>query len=240
MQLILFDIDGTLIRGEGMGSLAMKRALEETYNVSAVSDDRLTSIPFNGRSDPAILADMAELLGILPDVFDRGFSRYKSTFMKKLTQTVADSRTKRVLPGVNEVLEHLHGHPHVQLGLVTGNFHGGARIKLEPFQLNEYFPFGGFGDDGADRRDIVEAAHARGEKHLNRRVPADSVLVIGDTVHDVAAAQAHNFAAIGLETGGVSGEDFAAAQADAWFPHINAEFSEFVDAWVGRKRQPVK
>ena len=41
------------------------------------------------------------------------------------------------------------------VGLLTGNFEAGARIKLEYFDLWRYFRCGAYGDDAADRNALV-------------------------------------------------------------------------------------
>src|SRR5690606_12699384 len=63
-----------------------------------------------------------------------------------------------VLPGVHGALEALETHPGFTVGLLTGNFVRGAEIKLSHFDLWQRFPFGAFGDDHVDRRDLVPVA----------------------------------------------------------------------------------
>ena len=55
---------------------------------------------------------------------------------------------KHLKPGIKEVLDILKTmNNRYALGLLTGNIEHGARMKLEPFDLNHYFAFGAFGSD---------------------------------------------------------------------------------------------
>jgi phosphoglycolate phosphatase-like HAD superfamily hydrolase len=134
---------------------------------------------------------------------------------------------------VREAVEVLAGLPGVRQGLLTGNVEEGARRKLEPFDLNRFFPFGGFGDDIHDRREIAAQAHVRGVEHAGTAVPPERVAVIGDTVHDVTAARAHGFLAVAVETGGVASDELAAAGADVVFSDLAADGG--LVAWLDRR-----
>jgi len=230
VHLLLFDIDGTLFRGEGVGSVALKRAFEDVFGVAAVENGALKGIPFNGRSDPAIIADMAAALGIEAEAFTDATGRFRESYLAHLTERVAESTRKRLLPGAAELIPRLHEDPRVALGLLTGNIEAGARIKLGAFDFNRFFPFGGFGDDGVDRTVLARCARERGEEHHRRRFEPVSVLVVGDTVHDVAAARANGFTAVGVETGGVASDAMLAAGAAAVFPGLDGDFPGWLEA----------
>ena len=228
MHLILFDIDGTLFRGEGVGSLALKRAFEDVFGVAAVENQDLRAVPFNGRSDPAIVADMAAMLGIESDVFREASDRFREVYLERLREVVEVSNRKRLLPGASDLIPQLHDHSRVALGLLTGNIEAGARIKLGAFDFNRFFPFGGFGDDGVERPVLARRAHERGEAHHVRRFDTARVLVVGDTVHDVTAARTNGFAAVGVETGGVPAEAMLSAGAEAVFAGLDGAFPEWL------------
>ena len=115
------------------------------------------------------------------------------------------------LPGVPALLETLQAREDVFLGLLTGNFRDGARIKLERFDLWRYFRCGAFGDDSPDRNALVpvalERAAACGMVPLQ---PAD-VLVVGDTPNDVACAQVVGAVPVGVATGTLRPTSYAGA-----------------------------
>jgi phosphoglycolate phosphatase-like HAD superfamily hydrolase len=232
LHLVLFDIDGTLIRGQGMGGRALARAFAEVLEVpdAASAYPRVT---FNGRSDPAIIADLAVELGVEAGRLAARRRDLHESYLRHLVDTVAEAEGKQVLPGVRDAVETLAGLPGVRQGLLTGNVEEGARRKLDPFDLNRFFAFGGFGDDTHDRREIAARAHARGEEHAGTAVPPARVAVVGDTVHDVAAARAHGFLAVAVETGGVAGEALTEAGADVVFADLAADGG--LVAWLTRR-----
>jgi phosphoglycolate phosphatase-like HAD superfamily hydrolase len=125
------------------------------------------------------------------------------------------------MPGVHALLDALTVRDDLALGLLTGNFAEGARIKLEHFDLWKYFAFGAFGDDAADRNALVpvavERARARG---VGGVTPAD-VLVVGDTPHDVACALAVGAVPVGVATGGFSVDQLRASGAEIVFEDLS-------------------
>ena len=93
------------------------------------------------------------------------------------------------LPGVVPLLENACGRAATRrLGLITGNVAQAAQHKLRHYELWDWFPFGGFGDEHADRCDIAAAALAAGRTHLNGLAHRELV-VIGDTPNDVRCAR---------------------------------------------------
>ena len=58
-RLVLFDIDCTLIDAHGAGGRAILHAIRDVYGV----EGELGDYSFHGRTDPGIIADLAELWG---------------------------------------------------------------------------------------------------------------------------------------------------------------------------------
>src|SRR3989304_1078968 len=69
-----------------------------------------------------------------------------------------------------------------------GNARQAADHKLRHYELWQWFPFGGFGDEHTDRNDIAAAALAAGRIHLNGTSHRELV-VIGDTPNDIRCAR---------------------------------------------------
>jgi phosphoglycolate phosphatase-like HAD superfamily hydrolase len=122
---------------------------------------------------------------------------------------------RRALPGIPELLERLAARDDLVLGLLTGNFEAGARLKLEPFGLNRFFPDGGFSSDSADRREIARIARDRAARRSGIAFAAHEVTVVGDTEHDVDCARANGFRAVAIESGWVAREELERAGPDA-------------------------
>jgi len=211
VHLILFDVDGTLIRGVGMGRRALERAFAEVFEARVEDYPDVRNVAFGGFTDPIILAGMSRALGIEPEVFQGRRDLFESAYYRHLRVTVAEAMDKQLCPGIGELLPRLAQNPRIVLGLLTGNLERGARIKLEPFGLNAYFAFGGFGSDHEDRANLAVRALERAEAHCGAPIRPEHVLVIGDTEHDVAAGRRNAFLTAGVVTGFGSRESMTAA-----------------------------
>jgi phosphoglycolate phosphatase len=82
------------------------------------------------------------------------------------------------------------------------------------FGLERYFDtaIGGYGDDHAVRSELVLRCRQRAEA-AHGPFPDEDVLVIGDTVHDVAGALTAGVVAVGVATGATPAAELAAAGA---------------------------
>jgi phosphoglycolate phosphatase-like HAD superfamily hydrolase len=71
MRLILFDIDGTLIRSSGAGRATIAFAMEKVFGTSG----SLESYPFSGKTDSQIITDLLGTAGIPAGEFRPAKSR---------------------------------------------------------------------------------------------------------------------------------------------------------------------
>lgn len=208
MNVVLFDIDGTLISTGGAGKVAFARVFRELFGVAEISDD----VGFAGRSDRAIAEDLMRIHEI--DVTPENWTRFTTAFLPQLEQVLPQSRGA-ILPGVVPLLDHLAQLEHVAVGLLTGNIAAGARAKLSHYNLFERFSFGGYGDDWTDRCDIAVAARDAARAHSNGwGSDTDRFVVIGDTPADIRCARAIDAFAVGVATGGASQAELADAKPD--------------------------
>jgi phosphoglycolate phosphatase len=203
--LLLFDIDGTLLTTGGCGERALRGAVRDFFGC----EDDLKEIEIAGRTDTSIArqllrkykGDEEKALDVLEH-----YLRHLPVLLPQIQG--------RLLPGVRDLLDSLHGRENVVLALLTGNLHRGAEFKLSHYGVWHYFQFGAFADDHHDRNKLGAFAMARAkERGLEPR--ADRVFVIGDTPHDIACARACGAQAIGVATGGSSYEALVAANPDA-------------------------
>ena len=198
MRLLLFDIDGTLVLTGGAGMRAMNRACADLVG----HDAALQGITLAGRTDWIILHETLEKHGRVMD--DALLDELRTRYVVHLREEILlpGRGVKAAMPGVRTLLDVLQDREDVALGLLTGNFAEGARIKLEYFDLWKYFPCGAFGDDAADRNALVPIAVARAKASGIADVAFERVMVVGDTPFDVACALAVGAVPIGVATGG--------------------------------------
>jgi len=221
-KLVLFDIDGTLVLTGGAGLRAMNRACAEVVGTpaglsAAAPTEALNGIPVAGRTDWIILHDTLARMGIALDgeLLGRIRERYVTHLRDEILQP--GKGFNGTLPGVGDLLDALQPRDDVFLGLLTGNFKDGARIKLERFDLWRYFRCGAYGDDAPDRNALVPVALERANACGLPAIEPDDVIVVGDTPHDVACAHAVGAVAVGVATGGFTADELRACGASVVF-----------------------
>jgi phosphoglycolate phosphatase len=193
MNIILFDIDGTLLSSGGAGKHALETAFTEDFDIPL-----RTQIPYAGRTDRAIVADLFQSHGVeqTPANLEKIFVGY----LRRLPGSLEQMKGK-VLPGIADLLSHLRAREHFTVGLLTGNVRAGAKVKLGFFGLYEQFTFGGFGDHHLDRDDVAREALTAARTHVGPHVTADRIWVIGDTPMDVRCARAIGAKVLAVATG---------------------------------------
>jgi phosphoglycolate phosphatase-like HAD superfamily hydrolase len=128
-------------------------------------------------------------------------------------------RLGRALAGAAEILTDLAGRDDVVQSLVTGNLPVLANYKLAAFDLHHHIDFdiGGYGSLSEHRHDLVAAAITQAStKHSD----FDSVVVVGDTPHDVAAGLHHGTTTVGVATGRFTAEELADSGAHVTLPDL--------------------
>lgn len=207
--VFLFDIDGTLLLTGGAG----RRAVEAAFALHTGRADACSGFSFGGMTDRAIVR--AGLLAVGAAVTDVLIDAVIASYLTHLEAELGQSTGYQVMPGVHETIAALRIHAHCAIGLGTGNVRGGAQLKLRRGELWEHFDFGGFGCDDEDRTALLRVGAARGAARLGAELGDCRVVVIGDTLRDVAAAQGMAAECLAVETGGVSGAVLLGAGAHA-------------------------
>lgn len=190
----------------------MERAWTAVFGKPMALEPRWTA----GRTDPAIFREMARRSGLHAELA-RCWPELVRHYLHALTDEVARGPGE-VLPGVVELLEWSAKNGWA-LSLGTGNLEAGARLKLAPFDLNRFFPVGGFGDDAEERAALLEAAVERACRYWGDE--ARCVIVVGDTPLDVEAAHAAGLLAVAVATGPYSVDELAATGAEAVLPSLD-------------------
>jgi phosphoglycolate phosphatase len=208
-RLILWDIDGTLIRAGSIAGEAFTRAVAHVLGRHP-GDHR---VQMSGLTDPLIAArilDFAEAdPALVPQVVDR--------LEVELAGAEAALREGgRVLPGVVDVLTRLADTPGVVQSVLTGNTAANAEVKLRAFGLDRWIDVtvGAFGSDHAVRNELVPIALGRAGFE-----PQDA-WVVGDTPHDLACARAGGVRCLLVGTGRIPLSELVDLGADAVLPDL--------------------
>lgn len=205
--LLLFDIDGTLIRSGGCGERSLRLAVREVLGV----DDDLRDIEIAGRTDTRIARQL--LRKYRREVTDEGIGELLEAYLRHLPALLRGSQGE-VLPGVEALLPLLKPRADVVLALLTGNLARGAQHKLAHYGLWDFFAFGAFADDHHERDALGPFALERARKR-GHAVSPGRTYVIGDTPHDISCARAIGAKAVAVATGGHRAEQLAPHAPDA-------------------------
>lgn len=198
MKLVLFDIDGTLLRSDGAGRRAINRALQETYGAVGPQSYR-----FDGKTDPQIVRELMRMEGHEDHHIDARMQALFDRYLSYLRDELRDpAHPPRALPGVHELLDALEAHNAVILGLLTGNLREGARAKLEAVGIDfDRFRVGAYGSDHEHRPELPAIARTRTREDLGIDISGASMVVIGDTPADLSCGTSIGARAIGVATG---------------------------------------
>jgi phosphoglycolate phosphatase-like HAD superfamily hydrolase len=171
----------------------------------------LDSYDFSGKTDPQIVTELMLGAGLERDDITESLADFRDVYLERLERNL-EVEDLELLPEVTEVLEKLQASG-VELGLLTGNWEGGARIKLSCFDLNRFFAFGAFGDSHLDRMGLPPVALENAAAALGRQFTAEETLIIGDTRLDVECAQLHGMRSVAVATGWADRADLESSGA---------------------------
>ncbi|HEU4432887.1 MAG TPA: HAD family hydrolase [Pyrinomonadaceae bacterium] len=221
MRILLWDIDGTLIRSARPGGYKEYTipVLEELFGTAG----QLADMHVSGMTDMQIFIEALGDHGIThADVRERMhvLSERLTAEAKKITGNGVTFF--ELLPGARETLEALDRHPRYASALLTGNIEPMAYLKMELVGLEKFFTLpGAFGNESHLRRDLPALAAERIRKHLQRDLPPEHFIVIGDTPNDIDCARHFGARAVAVGTGRFySNDEILQHSPDRFFPDL--------------------
>jgi phosphoglycolate phosphatase len=212
--LVLFDIDGTLLRRSGPHHREV--LVDAVRRVTGIRS-RTEDIPVQGMLDRDILREMLRRAGAPPSFIRRKMPLMVASAQNLYVRRCPDLR-QRVCPGVRMLLYKL-ARRGIPTGLVTGNLTRIGWKKMECAGLRRYFRFGVFAELAEDRSGLVALAlrHARRQGWIDGASP---VALVGDHPNDIRAARANGVRAVAVATGVVGAEELAAHSPDVLVPDM--------------------
>ncbi|WP_213456605.1 HAD family hydrolase [Rhizomonospora bruguierae] len=208
-QLVLWDIDHTLIDTRGVG-----RELSAAAFLRTTGQPMREQAKIDGIAEPVIFRETAKLHGLTTNRSD--FERFAQALTEEHLRRIADLRDRgRALPGAAAAINALAAHG-VRQTVVSGNIRPVAEIKLRTFGLDQHirWEFGAYGEDDDTRANLVRICLQRAN------TAANAATLIGDTPADVAAAHANGVHVIAIASGRSSEADLRDAGADVVLPDL--------------------
>jgi phosphoglycolate phosphatase len=194
-KLLLFDIDGTLLRAEDATRLAINEAFQSLFSTK----ESLQDMSFFSWTDLGLFREAAVKLIGWP--FNDGeYAAFTKIYTERLKDHLQTCKFY-LMPGIAELLPRLSGRPDVILGLETGNIEPAAYLKLKKGKIEHFFKFGGFGSDSADRAELIQKGIERACARERRAIPEKDIYVIGDATYDVSAGKKLGVNTVAVGTG---------------------------------------
>ena len=222
MRILLWDIDGTLIRSARMDGYKEYTipVLEEIFGTSG----RLAEMHVSGMTDLQIIFEALAQAGVSQEQIVAEIDRLSHRLTEEARRVTGNGvQFFQLLPGVRETLQALDEHPRYQSALLTGNIKHMAQLKMEMMDLDQFFTLpGAFGEESHVRRDLPALAADRIRTHLKSKIPAEHFIVIGDTPNDIDCARHFGARAVAVGTGRFySKEEILACEPDAILPDLS-------------------
>lgn len=201
-ELVLWDIDHTLMATRGLGRELWAQAFAEVTG-TAMREQALVT----GSTERVILRETARLHGI--PYGDELFAAFAVALGSAHVRRAAELRERgHALPGAAAVLSSLTERG-VRQSVVTGNVRAAAEVKLAVFGLDSYvfLDEGAYGEDGEGRSELLGKALTRAG------ASAGAAVFLGDTPADVAGGREAGVRVVAVATGRASAEDLREAGA---------------------------
>jgi phosphoglycolate phosphatase-like HAD superfamily hydrolase len=208
VELVLFDIDGTLVRTGGAGIEAFRKVFATEFNAR----DGFETLKFAGRTDTGLVREFFNYhkIPVTRENTGRFFEHYVF-----LLDYILSQGAPKACDGVLDFIAALRALPKPpMMGLLTGNIQLGAEIKLRHTGLWDIFEMGAFADDNEERDKIAAAARARGSRLLGKELQGDQILVIGDTHHDIRCGRYIGARVLAVGTGGATMQELKSHRPD--------------------------
>lgn len=216
---MLWDVDGTLLRTNGVAQRAFDVAAEHVLGRPPGPHE----VRMSGKTDPLIALEILAFAGMAADEARRRLPDVLARLEAELAGAAHLVREQgHVLAGVEGVLADLHDDATVVQSVLTGNTAANAVLKLAAFGLDRWIDVevGAFGSDRHDREELVPVALERVERLRGRTLDAGDVWVVGDTPRDLACARAVGARCLLVATGQFGVDELRDLDADEVLPDL--------------------
>ncbi|MCA9304297.1 MAG: HAD hydrolase-like protein [Phycisphaerales bacterium] len=235
-MLILYDIDMTLLETRHIGIDCLHDAGRESFS----PEFTIEGLNFGGCLDPDIIARMLVMNGLDPS--EEHINILRRGYHERLTTAASEREISWALPGAHELVRATRDHPmSFTLGLLTGNFPETGTIKLQRagFDMND-FEVCVWGDDSPHhpptRSHLPPVGMQKFRAIKGREINPESVIIVGDTVHDVSCALDSGCTVLAVATGHATAEELRDAGAHRVIEDLTD--TEGILSWLTKQWRP--
>ena len=191
-ELIIFDLDGTLIDSMPDLAQAINRTLSH-FELTPLTLEEATLFIGNGavKLVERALEHALKPKNVTEDLFKEAFDYYTSAYR----EVVCDKTF--LYPGVLETLQHLDNNGYV-MTICTNKPSEFIEPILDKLSIKQYFKYWIGGDSLKEKKPDASPLFYLAEK-MNKDV--DDCIMVGDSKNDILAAQNANMECIGVSYG---------------------------------------
>ena len=187
MQLVIFDVDGTLVDSQNMIIAAQREAFAAC---GLEPPSRARSLSIVGLS----LAEAFTALVGADGPIEALAEAYKAAFGRLRADPACE---EPLFPGAEALIARLAARSDIMLGIATGKSRRGVAHILETHGWTDVFATVQTADDAPSKPDPTMLRQALAETGIQ----ADSAVMIGDTSFDMGMAKAARLHAVGVSWG---------------------------------------
>jgi phosphoglycolate phosphatase-like HAD superfamily hydrolase len=214
VRVVLFDIDGTLIRPARRPEYrgAIREILIDVFGTFG----RIDGVDFRGKTDLAIYREALEPEGIEFEIIRERLPMVESAMVDLLDRMASTGDVYHLCSGVRELLEAMAGDRRFLASLLTGNVERLAEAKLRVAGIGHYFRGrGAFGSDHENRDHLPAIAAERLSALYGLRLAPERFIIVGDTPRDISCARHFGARVLAVASGQHTTEELKAFEPDA-------------------------
>ncbi|OGO35776.1 MAG: hypothetical protein A2147_07935 [Chloroflexi bacterium RBG_16_57_8] len=202
MHLVMFDVDGTLVTGDGTDEVCYCEAVNDVLGIPQIDTD--WSHYWNV-TDSGITSELVEKhLHRRPE--QEAIQAVRHAYVSKLRHQIGENPLSfRAVPGATELIADLRSMDGVCVCIATGGWRHAALLKLRLVGIpTDNIPVAS-SDDSDERRSI--RAHACELACIQRHCEAfDSIVYVADHPGDLANSRRLGYGFVGIGSGNIAEE----------------------------------
>ncbi len=216
-RLILFDIDGTLMKLTGPIDRAIRRVTRELFGMELSVRD----VPCAGRTDPVIFRMLAKKAGLDEGRIEELMGKFHDIYPRYFSEEMLNGFELRIMPGISALMRRLSADEGTIIGVATGNMETIAAQKLQASGLAQFIKVGGYGSDAEQRSELLRIAIDRASKITSCRIGTEEVYYFGDTRHDITAGKDVGVVTVAVGTGYEDQDVLKKTEPDYYFKDLS-------------------
>ena len=232
MRLVLWDVDGTLVRIGDLGRDPFQQAIADALQRD-LGPEFHRRVQMSGKTDPQIARELLEIAELGDDEREAALPEV----LRRLEHHLAAAEhlmeeRGQAMKGAEDVLSKLAAIDGVVQSVLTGNLAANALVKLRAFGLDRWLDLdiGAYGSDHHDREELVPIALAKARGRYGDGFSPEETWVVGDTPRDLACAKSGGARCLLVATGRYTREELEGLGADVVLDDLS-DVSEVVE-WL--------